>query len=58
MILSAARTPIGAFQGALSALPVPRLGAAALAGAIQRAGIEPGQLDQVYLGNVLTAGVR
>ncbi len=57
MILSAVRTPIGAFQGALSALPAPRLGAAALAGAIQRAGLEPDQLDQVYLGNVLTAGV-
>jgi acetyl-CoA C-acetyltransferase len=57
VILSAARTPIGAFQGGLSSLPAPRLGAAALASAIERAGITPGQLDQVYMGSVLTAGV-
>jgi acetyl-CoA C-acetyltransferase len=57
VILSAARTPIGAFQGVFGELPAPQLGARALAGAIERAGIAPGQLDQVYLGNVLTAGV-
>ena len=57
VILSAARTPIGAFQGAFHALPAPRLGAAALSGAIRRAGLEPSRLDQVYMGSVLTAGV-
>ena len=56
VILSAARTPIGAFQGALSSLPSPKLGAAALAGAIARAGLPPADLDQVYMGCVLQAG--
>ena len=57
VILSAARTPIGAFQGAFRRLPSTQLGASALAGAIERAGVEPGQLEQVYMGSVLTAGV-
>ncbi|MEL7061129.1 MAG: acetyl-CoA C-acyltransferase [Acidobacteriota bacterium] len=57
VILSAARTPIGAFQGALSSLSAPQLGAAALRGAIDRAGLDAGTIDQVYLGNVLPAGV-
>ena len=57
VILSAARTPIGAFQGAFRGVPAPRLGAVAIQGAIERAGVEPGQLDQVYMGSVLTAGV-
>ena len=57
VILSAARTPIGSFQGALAKKTSPELGARALAGAIERAGIEPGDLDQVYMGCVLPAGV-
>lgn len=57
VILSAARTPIGAFQGALAGLSAPALGARALAGAIARAGVEPGALDQVYMGCVLQAGL-
>jgi acetyl-CoA C-acetyltransferase len=57
VILSAARTPIGAFQGVFGRLTAPQLGAAALAGAIQRAGIEAARLDEVYMGSVLTAGV-
>ncbi len=56
VILSAARTPIGSFQGALREVPAPKLGAAALAGAIARAGIEPAAVEQVYMGAVLTAG--
>jgi acetyl-CoA C-acetyltransferase len=57
VILGAARTAIGAFQGAFRDLPAPRLGARALAGACERAGIEPAELEQVYMGCVLTAGI-
>jgi acetyl-CoA C-acetyltransferase len=57
VILSAARTPIGSFQGALAPLSAPALGAAALRGAIDRAGVEPAQIEQVYMGCVLPAGV-
>lgn len=57
VILSAARTPIGSFQGALSSLPAPELGGRALAGAIERAGIEPAAVEQVYMGCVLPAGL-
>ncbi len=56
VILSAARTPIGSFQGALSSLPAPKLGAAALSAAIERAGVQPADLEQVYMGCVLPAG--
>ncbi|MEE8138826.1 MAG: acetyl-CoA C-acyltransferase, partial [Thermoanaerobaculia bacterium] len=57
VILSAVRTPIGAFRGALRELPVHHLGARALASAIERAGVEPEAVEQVYMGNILTAGV-
>lgn len=57
VILSAVRTPIGGFQGALSPLAAPKLGAEALAGAIHQANVEPGAIEQVYLGSVLSAGV-
>jgi acetyl-CoA C-acetyltransferase len=57
VIVGAARTPIGAFQGALSSLAAPALGARALAGAIARAGLEPSAIEQVNMGCVLTAGV-
>lgn len=56
VILSAARTPIGSFQGSLRDVPAPELGATALRGAFTRAGIEPAAVDQVYMGVVLTAG--
>jgi acetyl-CoA C-acetyltransferase len=51
------RTPIGAFLGSLSELPAPRLGAVAIAEAVRRARIEPADVDEVIMGNVLTAGV-
>jgi acetyl-CoA C-acetyltransferase len=56
-IVSAARTPIGAFQGSLSSLPAPKLGAAAIRGALERARVDPSQIDEVYMGNVLSAGI-
>ncbi len=57
VIVSAARTPIGAFQGALSSLTAPQLGAIAIKAALERAGLKPEQVEQVIMGNVLTAGV-
>jgi acetyl-CoA C-acetyltransferase len=56
VILSAARTPIGSFQGSLAALPAHALGAAALRGAIARAGVAAEAVEQVYMGCVLQAG--
>jgi acetyl-CoA C-acetyltransferase len=56
VILSAARTPIGSFQGAFRELPAHRLGALALGAAIERAGVESAAVEQVVMGSVLTAG--
>ena len=55
-ILSAARTPVGSFLGKLSGLPATALGSAAIRGALERAGVAPGDVEQVILGNVLQAG--
>ena len=57
VIASARRTPLGAFQGALAALSTPQLGAAALKGALDAAGIAPAAVDEVILGCVLAAGL-
>jgi acetyl-CoA C-acetyltransferase len=57
VIVGAARTAVGAFQGALSSLTAPQLGAVAIKAALERAGLKPEQVDQVIMGNVLTAGV-
>jgi acetyl-CoA C-acetyltransferase len=57
VILSAARTPVGSFLGKLSALSVPALGSAAIRAAIGRAGVRPDEIQQVLMGNVLSAGV-
>ena len=57
VILSATRTPIGKFLGALAALPAPRLGAVAIREAVRRAGIEPGSVQDVIMGNVVQGGV-
>jgi acetyl-CoA C-acetyltransferase len=56
-IVSLARTPIGSFLGALSPLTAPELGAAAIGAAVQRAGLAPDQVEEVWMGNVLSAGV-
>ena len=57
VIVSAARTPIGSFGGAYSSLSAVDLGVVAAKEAIKRAGIEPSMVDEVYLGNVLGAGL-
>jgi acetyl-CoA C-acetyltransferase len=55
-IVGAARTPIGAFQGALADVPAVRLGATAIKGALERANVSQAAVGEVYMGNVLTAG--
>jgi acetyl-CoA C-acetyltransferase len=55
VIVSAARTPVGSFNGALASLTAAQLGTIALKAAMERAGIEPGHIDEVILGQVLTA---
>ena len=57
IIASAARTPIGAFQGVLSPATAPQLGAAAIAGAIARGGIAAADVQEVIMGCVLPAGL-
>lgn len=56
VILSAARTPIGSFQGVFADVPAHQLGARALSAAIERAGLAPEDVDQVNMGCVLPAG--
>jgi acetyl-CoA C-acetyltransferase len=56
-VVSAARTPIGAYLGALASVPAPRLGATAIKSALERAGITGEQVGEVFMGNVLSAGV-
>ena len=56
-LISACRTPIGKFLGALSDLPATELGATVVREAVRRAGVEPGDVDEVILGNVLSAGL-
>ena len=56
VIASAARTPVGAFNGALSGVPASYLGQVAIAEALRRAGVEPGQVSEVVMGQILTAG--
>jgi acetyl-CoA C-acetyltransferase len=57
VIVGAARTAIGKFQGTLSQEPAPMLGAAAIRAAVKRSGIDVNRVDDVIMGNVLTAGV-
>lgn len=56
VIVSAARTPVGSFNGALSSLPASELGKVAIEAAISRAGLQPSDVDEVILGQVLQAG--
>jgi len=57
VIVSAARTPIGSFMGALSTVPAPKLGAAAIKGALDKINLDPNKVDEVFMGNVVQAGV-
>jgi acetyl-CoA C-acetyltransferase len=56
-VVSAARTPIGAYLGSLASVPAPRLGATAIKSALERAGVAPEQVGEVFIGNVLSAGI-
>jgi acetyl-CoA C-acetyltransferase len=56
VIVSAARTPMGAFQGELKDFTAPQLGAAAIRAAVERAGVQPEQVEEVIMGCVLPAG--
>lgn len=57
VIVSACRTPIGSFLGSLSSLSATRLGAAAIAGAVDRSGVKAQVIQEVFMGNVLSAGL-
>jgi len=57
VIVGAARTPIGAFLGGLAPLAAPKLGAIAIRAALERSGIADDKIDEVYMGNVVQAGV-
>jgi acetyl-CoA C-acetyltransferase len=56
VIVGAARTPIGSFLGTLSSLTAPQLGAIAIKAALERAGVDPSKVEEVWMGNVLQAG--
>lgn len=56
VIASAARTPVGSFNGSLASLPAHELGKVAIKAAMERAGIEPGEVDEVIMGQILTVG--
>eukprot|EP00795_Rhopilema_esculentum_P017296 gene17296-8874_t len=55
VIVSAKRTPIGSFRSALATIPAPKLGSVAIKAAIENAGLQPSDVGEVYMGNVLSA---
>ncbi len=57
VIVAAGRSPVGSFSGALASLSGAQIGAQVLKGVLERAGVQPDQVDEVILGQVLTAGV-
>jgi acetyl-CoA C-acetyltransferase len=57
VILSAVRTPSGKFQGSLAGFPAPKLGAIVIKSAVERAGINPVDIDEAFMGNVVSAGL-
>ncbi|WP_233898266.1 acetyl-CoA C-acyltransferase [Tenacibaculum piscium] len=57
VIVSVARTPIGSFLGSLSSIPAPELGAIAIKGALAKINLQPEIVDEVFMGNVVSAGI-
>ena len=57
VIVSVARTPIGSFMGSLSKIAAPKLGAIAIKGALNKINLNPNQVDEVFMGNVVSAGL-
>src|SRR6476660_2068888 len=57
VILSGCRTPVGKFQGSLSDFSAPQLGAIVVREAVKRAGVDPSQVDECIMGNVVSAGL-
>ena len=57
VIVSVARTPIGSFMGSLSSIPAPKLGAVAIKGALEKINLNPEMVEEVYMGNVVSAGL-
>ena len=57
VIVSVARTPIGSFMGSLSTIPAPILGATAIKGALQKINLNPSLVNEVFMGNVISAGL-
>src|SRR5947208_16056261 len=57
VIISACRTPVGKFQGSLSDLSAPQIGAIVVREAVQRAKLDPKQVEECIMGNVVSAGL-
>ncbi|WP_075343963.1 acetyl-CoA C-acyltransferase [Tenacibaculum agarivorans] len=57
VIVSVARTPIGSFLGTLSTTPAPKLGSVAIKGALEKINLQPEMVDEVFMGNVVSAGL-
>lgn len=57
VIASVARTPIGSFMGSLSSIPAPKLGAVAIKGALNKINLDPNLVEEVFMGNVVSAGL-
>ena len=57
VIVSVARTPIGSFMGSLSSIPAPKLGAVAIKGALDKINLKPELVEEVFMGNVVSAGL-
>lgn len=57
VIASVARTPIGSFMGSLSSVPAPKLGAVAIKGALEKINLDPNLIEEVFMGNVVSAGL-
>lgn len=57
VIVSVARTPIGSFMGSLSNIPAPKLGAHAIKGALSKINLDPNSVQEVFMGNVVSAGL-